>query len=232
MAASGTAALSSGDWFGGADAEPPQFDLETLYQPGASPAPGSAAPASATAPSTRKNTLHTHTPSPSIAAGLDSFRTPVSPVKETPKPAAAAPAATPTPTVEKELPIRPKSPTKTTTAPPPKAATPPAAATPAPTPVATATPAVAPTPVAPSFAESILTDQLVKITTLLESQNETLAAQNAQIRELTKEVDTLKERIVDGGTAVVVGNEELEEENRRKDEIIRKLELELAEART
>jgi len=230
------AALSAGDWFGGADAEPPQFDLETLYQPGASSASPPPAPTvSTTVPSARKNTLHTHTPSPSITAIMDSFRSPVSPVKETSKPVAAAPAATPSSTIEKELPIRPKSPTKTTTAPPPQAATPPVAS-PAPTPGSAPTPAVstpaAPVaPMAPSFAESNFTDQLVKITTLLESQNETLAAQNAQIRELTKEVDTLKERIVDGGTSVVVGNEELEEESRRKDEIIRKLELEL-EARS
>ncbi|KAI5787486.1 hypothetical protein FPQ18DRAFT_345929 [Pyronema domesticum] len=71
-------------------------------------------------------------------------------------------------------------------------------------------------------------------------QSEQIKKQNAQIQELTKEVDTLKEKVekVNVGntdsapTTVVVGNEELEEEGRKKDEIIRKLELELEEARS
>jgi len=77
----------------------------------------------------------------------------------------------------------------------------------------------------------------VKITALLESQNLTLESQNRQIQELTREVDTLKERV--GDSIVPVASlptneelEELEEESRRKDEIIRKLELELEEARS
>lgn len=82
-------------------------------------------------------------------------------------------------------------------------------------------------------ANGAIAEQLAKITALLESQNVTLISQNQQIRELTREVDTLKERVGDTApTTVVVGNEELEEESRRKDEIIRRLELELEEARS
>lgn len=86
-------------------------------------------------------------------------------------------------------------------------------------------------------ANGAITEQLVKITALLESQNLTLESQNRQIQELTREVDTLKERV--GDSIVPVASlptneelEELEEESRRKDEIIRKLELELEEARS
>jgi intracellular sulfur oxidation DsrE/DsrF family protein len=76
--------------------------------------------------------------------------------------------------------------------------------------------------------------QLSKITQLLESQSITLNKQNQQIERLTREVDVLNEKVA-GSEEVVVkgaGVEELEEEAKRKDERIRKLELELEEARS
>ncbi|KAA8895509.1 hypothetical protein FN846DRAFT_334256 [Sphaerosporella brunnea] len=211
-ATSGKAALSAEAWFGGEDADPPMIDMETLYS-----ADAAAAAAAASKPFVPAISSAQHTPRQSV-----SERAPTSPIKETPK---AFPATvTPSPVAEpsREI-VRPKSPVRTSTFTPPplKAVTPPAAATPVPN----ATPV-------PTFNEKALTDRLEKITELLEKQNLTLVAQNDQIRELTKEVDTLREKINESATTVVVGNEELEEESRRKDEIIRKLELELEEARS
>ena len=77
--------------------------------------------------------------------------------------------------------------------------------------------------------------QLGKITQLLEQQHVTLVNQSEQIGKLTREVDVLKEKVAGSEEVVVrkgLGVEELEEEGKRKDERIRKLELELEEARS
>jgi len=64
-------------------------------------------------------------------------------------------------------------------------------------------------------------EQLVRITALLETQNKLLASQTDQIGTLTTEVDQLKMQI--SGE---------QSESAKKDEIIRKLELELEQARS
>ena len=64
-------------------------------------------------------------------------------------------------------------------------------------------------------------EQLVRITALLETQNKLLASQTDQIGTLTTEVDQLKMQI--SGE---------QSESAKKDEIIRKLELELVQARS
>jgi coronin-1B/1C/6 len=187
------------------------IDMETLYDTEAA-----AAAASANKPFVPAVASVLQTPRQSIS---EHNRAPTSPVKETPR---EAPKPSPAVDSPREV-VRPKSPVRTSTStftpPPLKSVNAPAAV-------------VAAAPLTSSFNEQALTDRLEKITALLEKQNLTLATQNEQIRELTKEVDTLKEKIGDSATTVVVGNEELEEESRRKDEIIRKLELELEEARS
>lgn len=64
-------------------------------------------------------------------------------------------------------------------------------------------------------------EQLVRITALLETQNRLLASQTDKITALTTEVDQLKMQI--SGE---------QSEGVKKDEIIRKLELELEQARS
>jgi coronin-1B/1C/6 len=185
------------------------IDMETLYDTEAA-----AAAATANKPFVPAVASVLQTPRQSIS---EHNRAPISPVKETPR---EAPKPSPAVDSPREV-VRPKSPVRTSTFTPPplKSVNAPAAV-------------VAAAPPAPSFNEQALTDRLEKITALLEKQNLTLATQNEQICALTKEVDTLKEKIGDSATTVVVGNEELEEESRRKDEIIRKLELKLEEARS
>ena len=248
--------MSAEQWFGGANGEPPKFDMESLYNAESETAAVSTPmPAALTKPFTPPTaqaptkTTTAHTSQPSISSVREQlFKSPPSPVKETPPPLKRdeAPAMSPNPQAEFKETIRTRSPTKGTFTPPPlKAVTPPRAATP---PLAT--------PSAPSPNEIAISEQLQKITLLLESQNKTLISQNDQIRELTKEVDTLKEKVGDGVVKEVKedegetgeterekevvellekekgANEELAEESRRKDEIIRKLELELEEARS
>lgn len=64
-------------------------------------------------------------------------------------------------------------------------------------------------------------EQLLRITDLLETQTKQLQSQNSQISELTRELDGLKTQIHGE-----------QSESARKDEIIRKLELELEQARS
>jgi len=213
-AASGHFALTSEQWFGGADAEPPQFDLETLYNAEAAPNANAAKPSPLTA-------ITTHTPQPSISYIAEPVRSSVSPIKEIFRPV-AAPITIPS-AADSLKDVRPRSPIKPVAAVPPSKVFTPTITT--------------PVNAAAVAANGAITEQLVKITALLESQNLTLESQNRQIQELTREVDTLKERV--GDSIVPVASlptneelEELEEESRRKDEIIRKLELELEEARS
>lgn len=63
-------------------------------------------------------------------------------------------------------------------------------------------------------------DKLEKITALLEVQTHQLASQDVKITELTRELDAINAKIDDLS------------ESTRKDEVIRKLELELEQARS
>lgn len=208
----------------------PMMDLETLFtatQPAAAaPKPFVAPPFVAPTPAPTKTTS-AHVPRPSISVAERVRAAPSAP--PTPTSAVSSPSPIASESPREPIKLRARSPTQ------PHVVA--AAAAPAHAPASASLPRVA-TPPAPTQIIATIPDaiseQLTKITTLLESQNQTLVAQNNQISELTKEVDMLKEKVSEGSgvTTVVVGNEELEEEGRRKDEIIRKLELELEEARS
>jgi coronin-1B/1C/6 len=198
------------------------FSMESLYSPDGEPSttpkvtakPFTPVATSATAPSPIKASPVVSAPEPKPVSIPESVESAPSPVKETPAPELDEKHAPPTAEVVEtpKEPVRPKSPVKV--APPvvnsspvkPSAAPPPAAPAPAPAP-------------ASAQADNHISEQLSKITSLLEIQNKTLVSQNAQIADLTRELDTLKSKVSDGDSG-------------RKDEIIRKLELELEEARS
>ena len=201
-AASGEFALTAKQWFAGADAEAPQFDLETLYategvpkttmaQPfvsvaAAAPAAAQAAQAAqaAAAPAPTKTTT-AHAPLPSVSPAVEPVALATGPAGETVRPTSliAAPVST-----EPPKDVGPRSPVKAAAAaaaaPPPKTAISP---TPA---LALAAALAAPAHTAALAANDAITEQLAK----LESQNVTLTSQN---RELTSELDKLKERVGD-----------------------------------
>jgi coronin-1B/1C/6 len=83
-----------------------------------------------------------------------------------------------------------------------------------------------PTPPSPAPAHppgyDAIADQLVQVTSLLDQLNKKVASQSELISALTKELSTLKSGV----------DSMASEENRRKDEIIRKLELELEASRS
>ena len=195
-AASGEFALTAEQWFAGADAEAPQFDLETLYategvpkttmaQPfvsvaAAAPAAAQAAQAAA-APAPTKTTT-ARAPLPSVSPAVEPVALATGPAGETARPTSliASPVAT-----EPPKDVGPRSPVKAAAAaaaaPPPKAAI-----SPAPAPALAAAPA-APAHTAALAANDAITEQLSE----LQSQNVTLIS---QVRELTRELDTLKKR--------------------------------------
>lgn len=252
---SSESALNAEAWFNGENAARKMFNLEDLYNADAAEPPvaatttkafnpatttATAAPTPAAIPARAPSPTKTytaHTPKASITSIPDSSRSVASPARET---VAATPITVkPTPVPESPKPVtspvaaRPHSPIKRASFPPQTVAV----SSPAPAPAPAAAPA---SPAEPSPA---VMDQLAKITGLLQVQNETLIQQNEQLKsqndqiaKLTKEVDTLKEQLAsqndDKDTVVVRGTEELEEESKRKDERIRKLELELEEARS
>ncbi|KAF8254188.1 DUF1900-domain-containing protein [Wilcoxina mikolae CBS 423.85] len=225
LAASGEFALTAEQWYGGADAEPPQFDLETLYTVEGTPQTTIAKPFVPTA-------APAHISQSSVSSIVEPVRTPVSPVKEI-FGLSAAPIIIPASTADLPTDIHTKTLIKPVAAVSSSKVFIPASPVATPTAVPTGVPA----DVAAAAANGAITEQLVKITALLESQNLTLVSQNQQIKELTREVDTLKEKVGDSTVPVPPistseGLIELEEESRRKDEIIRKLELELEEARS
>ncbi|KAI5779751.1 hypothetical protein EDC01DRAFT_669631 [Geopyxis carbonaria] len=219
-AQAGQSVLTSEEWFGGKDADPPYFDMESMYTHDgeeASPITIVPKPYSDTPAATPTPTPTTSAPVPKPAE-----RAP-SPVKEKAAPTRAPVSETAKAFSQPAAAPRPRSPVKTS------------APAPAPAPVSAAasqtTPAAAPMTVEDNIA---MMQQLSKITALLESQNVTLRSQNEHISRLTAEVDTLKDRVAAGNedTVLVKGVEELEDEGKRKDERIRKLELELEEARS
>lgn len=252
---SSESALSAEAWFNGENAARKMFNLEDLYNADAAEPPiaatttkafnpatttATAAPTSAAVPARAPSptkTYSAHTPKASITSIPDTSRSVASPARET---IAASPITVkPTPAPESPKPVtspttvRPHSPIKRASFP----AQPAAVSSPAPALSSAAAPASSTEP------SSVVMDQLANITALLKVQNKTLnqqneqlKSQNDQIAKLTKEVDTLKEQLAsqsdEKDTVVVRGTEELEEESKRKDERIRKLELELEEARS
>lgn len=211
-APSGRPGLKSAEWFGGKDASVPLFDLEQLYSP----------EGAAVDVSMAKTFSPVATAAPAPVGKL------ATPVEN--KVAASAPAAV-------ESPVRPPSPAKKDPA--PQAFEIPALkkVTRPPSPVKPVSPnAEKPvvntkldSPASPVYVQdtpdisvlATIPEQLVRITALLETQNKLLASQTDQIGTLTTEVDQLKMQI--SGE---------QSEGAKKDEIIRKLELELEQARS
>ncbi|KAF8423579.1 hypothetical protein EV426DRAFT_117682 [Tirmania nivea] len=213
-APSGRPGLKSSEWFGGKDASVPLFDLEQLYSP-----EGAAVDVSM---------AKTFTPVAAAVPAPVAVSKPVAPV-ETKIAASAPPAA--------ESPVRPPSPAKQDPAPQTfeipalkKVARPPSPVKPespkAEKPVVTTKTDFPASPVnvqdTPDISVLVtIPEQLVRITALLETQNKVLTSQTDQIAALTTEVDHLKMQISGEHS-----------ENAKKDEIIRKLELELEQARS
>ncbi|KAH0603449.1 uncharacterized protein H6S33_007771 [Morchella sextelata] len=215
---SGESALTAEAWYGGADAEPKMFDMETLYTPESLPS---------SAPKTPISVVAT-TPAPAKTA----VAPPKPTVVESANPKPASPKETPTPTEKRvpspilvettakvadknpEIPNPGISPTKPSITPAPARQQ---IQSPVSVPQSATLQAPPPTPM-----DTNIVEQLARITALLETQNKTLASQDRHISDLTKELDALKNKVDARGS----------EESSRKDEIIRKLELELEEARS
>lgn len=178
------------------------FDMETLYTPEGQPASTPKTPIAVvpTQPAPAKTTIN-----PLRPAGVsEPAKPPPSPSREVPVPTVIADKHVPSPIhIETTAKVADKIPEIPAAAPPPIKPVPAIAREPAP------------------LGTSIV-EQLARITSLLEIQNKTLASQDKHIAELTKELDTLKNKVDARGS----------EENSRKDEIIRKLELELEEAKS
>ncbi|RPB02162.1 DUF1900-domain-containing protein [Choiromyces venosus 120613-1] len=211
----GEVVLTADAWLGGENAEQKTLDLETLYdgdgQPGSVPktpftpsAPSVSAGAVSVGPAPTKTTT---APLPKPAP--EPVKAPASPVKESPAPVRApSEEKVPKPIlVEESAKVADKIPEL-----------------PNPTLQARQEQAKQATPPPQPSTDPGIVDQLARITLLLElqtktlaSQNEQLANQNGHIAELTKELDTLKNKV----------DTKANEESSRKDEIIRKLELEL-----
>ncbi|KAF8455335.1 coronin-like protein crn1 [Terfezia claveryi] len=195
-------------WFEGKDASVPLFDLEQLYSPEGVTVDVSMAktfaPVATAAPAPVSKPA---APVESkVAASAESPVRPPSPAKKDP-----APQAFEIPALKKVT--RPQSPVKPES---PKAEKPVVNTN-------TDSPA-SPVHVQETPDISVLAtipEQLVRITALLETQNKLLASQTDQIGTLTTEVDQLKMQI--SGE---------QSEGAKKDEIIRKLELELEQARS
>lgn len=215
---SGESSLTAEAWYGGANAEPKMFDMETLYTPESIPSSAPKTPISvvATTPAPAKTTIAP--PKPTTIEPIASK--PASP-KETPSPAEKrVPSPIHVETTAKvadknpEIPNPGISPTKSSiTLIPVRQQIQSPVSIPQ-----SATPQAPP----PKPMDANIVEQLARITLLLETQNKTLASQDKHISDLTKELDALKIKVDARGN----------EESSRKDEIIRKLELELEEARS
>lgn len=194
------------------------FDMEILYTPEGHLTQTLKTPV-AVVP-TQSVPTKTNVPRPKPAAAPEPAKSMANPPKET---------YTPVPIVEKRAssPIHVESAVKVDKSPeiptsnsPPLKPTPPARElvhSPVSVPAPVKVQAPPPTPL-----DANIVEQLARITSLLEIQNKTLASQDKHISELTKELDTLKNKVDARGG----------EDSSRKDEIIRKLELELEEAKS
>lgn len=214
-APSGRPGLKSSEWFGGKDASVPLFDLEQLYSPEGAAVDVSMAktfaPVAAAAPasvivSKPMAPVETKVAASAPAPAAESSVRPPSPVKQDPAPQSFE-------TLALKKVARPPSPVKPDS---PKAEKP-------------AVNTKTDSPVSPVHVQdtpdisvlATIPEQLVRITALLETQNKLLASQTGQIGVLTTEVDQLKMQI--SGE---------QSESAKKDEIIRKLELELEQAKS
>lgn len=194
------------------------FDMEILYASEGHPAPTPKTPA-AVIPAQSAPTKTT-VPHPKPAAAPEVAKLATTPPKETPAPAPVVEKRTPSPILlESTAKVVDKAPEVPTSNPLPIKPTPPLAREPH-TPVPAPAKIQAPPP--PTPLDTNIVEQLARITSLLETQNKTLASQDKHIAELTKELDTLKNKVDARGG----------EDSSRKDEIIRKLELELEEAKS
>ncbi|KAL7271798.1 Coronin-like protein crn1 [Rhizina undulata] len=202
---SGEPALTAEAWFAGADADPPLMDLEPIYNATA-PEPGKAGSVVNSVPTSRPMSM-AEIPKPDLSPVKDSPV--ISAFSDRPEKPIPSPIVVEQSTkVVERISEKQRSPVKSSYIPPvndkPLSAR-----------VATFSQQNS-----ASISESKISEQLAHITSLLEVQNRTLKSQNEQIGELTKELDVLKNRV----DANAAGDE--------KDEIIRKLELELEEARS
>jgi coronin-1B/1C/6 len=220
---------TTSEWLSGKTALPPKIDFESIYEGNApvevpsnykAPAPvPSPAPVAKPAHKPEPVPVATRSPPPSMrdqkqsmAAmaskyeddeveeddGESSFEEISKPVQRSTMPASAQPKAA--------------SPTKTTSAPPPKpAAAPLKSPSYAPSPAAT-------TPTSTSHVSNGVESSLDQIKQLLEVQTKMISSQGQQISHLTAEVESLKKRVGSG--------------SQDQSEQIRKLELELESLRS
>ncbi|KAI1094664.1 DUF1900-domain-containing protein [Rostrohypoxylon terebratum] len=221
---------SASDWLSGKTGLPPKIDFESIYEgnapvevpadykpPAATPAP---APAPVSKPAPKKDPEPAPAPAPTmkeqnrsmaaIASKYDdgddveeddtsSFEEISKPVQRSSIPAKSEP--------------KPPSPTKTTSALPPRAAPP------LKTPSSAAAPAIAAhSPLSPTAGSAGVETSLEQIKSLLETQTKLISVQSQQISHLTDEVDGLKKRVGSG--------------SQDQSERIRQLELELEELKS
>ncbi|KAF8466649.1 WD40-repeat-containing domain protein [Kalaharituber pfeilii] len=237
----GRPGLTASEWFGGKDASIPLFDLEHLYS-----ADGTGVDVSAA-----KTFEQVTAPSPAPVP----VKQPATPVETKVAvtvlpPASENPVRPPSPIKQEapqtfEIPALKKVGRPST---PPQAApmqAEPKVEKPAPVEIKRESPTTA----APVFLQhaywkqttadiSVLASiptQLQKITTLLETQNKQLESQTDQISELTKQLECQTLHVSEltkevDGLKTQIGSEQAE--SAKKDEIIRKLELELEQARS
>lgn len=193
------------------------FDMEILYTPEGHLTPTLKTPV-AVVP-TQPVPTKTIVPQPKPAAAPEPVK---STPNETPAPALVVEKRAPSPILtESTTKVVDKIPEIPASNSPPVKPTPPARE-PAHSPMSALAPAKAQAPPPPTPLDTNIVEQLARITSLLEIQNKTLASQDKHISELTRELDTLKNKVDARGG----------EDSSRKDEIIRKLELELEEAKS
>ncbi|CAZ85400.1 unnamed protein product [Tuber melanosporum] len=206
----GEAVLTADAWLGGQNAEQQTMDLEILYDGDAQPS---------AAPKTLKTLLTQSAPvavepvptktatAPLPKPAPEPVKVPTSPIKESPVPIRVPSEER----VSKPIIIEESAKVVNKIPEPPNPAF-----------QARQEPAKQAAPPLQNSTDSGIADQLARITSLLELQTKTLASQNEHIAELTKELDTLKNKV----------DTKASEESNRKDEIIRKLELELEAAKS
>lgn len=224
--------VSAQDWLSGKSALPPKIDFESIYD-GNAPVEVQAsykAPSAASTPAPVSKPVPKKEPEPTPAA----VRSPPPSVKDQKQSIATLASKyedddeeddddassfeeVSKPMSRSSFPARsePKapSPTKTTSAPPPKPASP------IKSPTYASTPAVStPTFTAPSGSNNGVESSLEQIKSLLETQTKLITSQGQQITNLTGEVDILKKRVGSG--------------SQDQSERIRQLELELEALRS
>ncbi|KAI0841741.1 DUF1900-domain-containing protein [Hypoxylon sp. FL0890] len=216
--------VTASEWLAGKTALPPKIDFESIYEgnapvevpadykpPTSAPAPAPA-PAPVSKPAPKKDPEPAPAPAPTLKEQNRSMAAVASKYddKDESDDDASSFEEITKPTLRSAVPGKPASPTKTTSAPPPKVAEP----LKSPSYASTST-AAAPTSTAGS---SGVETSLEEIKNILETQTKMISAQGQQINHLTHEVDSLKKRVGSG--------------SQDQSERIRQLELELEELRS